>query len=547
MATPTKVSGTKLRGTTYHLNIPIPAPIRHLYGGKAAFEKSTGSSDPKEAARQVMAQRTEFNTQVKDAQRKADQARLKKLLDPADAAAVEALGGAQNLPKTIADLRKWMAFRVLDHAKSRTGPMDRNPEDEEDGEQEEEILPPGVTGEIEIKARLAAYQAFQDTITAEIRKLKGVATTLGEAVPPAPAFIDEGVSGVRELAERMAGDRGYTNQLRDALRYTVRRWIELHGEIPITKWQKAHLSAFADALKGLPISREKRVQDLPIREAIEIATLEGLETAGDKIRQTRVDHMKSLSIFAMNQLGLIEADPFAKFTVIKKKVRHSEQSESDVNPFSPAQVRLILGHCAAKFHEDTLDRWAPVIAAMTAARREEIGQLYLTNVEDRGNGLMITITDAGEDQKVKNKHSHRTIPVPQALMDAGFGDFVARRRTQGGKMLFLEDFTANRSKVKALREVQSNKRGRFTETYGERFNRSVKKPLGLVDEGLVFHSFRHAWTDAARRAKIDPEIRRLIAGRLDGEDATESSYGGADLLQEKLEAMEAVIPFLTRD
>jgi len=546
MVTPSKVAGTKLRGTTYHLNIPIPAPIRHLYGGKVAFEKSTGSSDPKEAERQVREQRTAFDRQVKDSQRKADQARLKLLLDPADASTVDSLGGAQNLPKAIADLRKWMAFRVLDHAKSKPGPMDRDPEDEEE-EGEGEDLPPGVMGEIEIKARLAAYQAFQDTVTAEIRRLKGAATTLGEAVPPTPAFLDEGVAGVRELAERMANDKGYTKQLRDALRYTVRRWIELHGDVPISKWQKSHLNAFADALKGVPITREKRVHDLSTRKAIEIAKAEGLETMGDKIRQTRIDHMKSLATFAMDQLGLIAADPFAKFTIIKQKTRHSNQAESDVKPFSPAQVRLILDHCAAKFHEDTLDRWAPIFAAMTASRREEIGQIYLTDVVPRGNGLAITITDAGPDQKVKNKHSYRTIPVPQPLMDAGFGDFVARRRLQGGKMLFLENFTDNRTKAKTLREVQPNDRGRFTETYGERFNRYVKQPLKLVDDGLVFHSFRHAWTDAARRAKIDPEIRRLIAGRLDGEDLTEARYGGADLLPEKLAAMETVIPFLTAD
>jgi hypothetical protein len=62
---------------------------------------------------------------------------------------------------------------------------------------------------------------------------------------------------------------------------------------------------------------------------------------------------------------------------------------------------------------------------------------------------------------------------------------------------------------------------------------------------------RHSWTDAARRAKIDPEIRRLIAGRLDDVDvksnAVESAYGGADLLQEKLDAMIAVTPYLTKD
>ena len=530
---PAEANYIKLRGLTYHLNIPIPPSIRAKYSGKAAFECTTGTSDAKEAKRQARAQKAIFDSEVREATRRADQARLRKLLDPADAATVESLGGAENLPKAVEDLRKQMAFLIA--GQGATGFLD------------DEDLPPDAMRDIQIKAEMAARQAFQDTITSEIRRLKSTAATLGEVVPPAPKFIDEGVTGIRQLAERMANDKSYTKQFRDSLRYTVRRWVELHGDVPIAKCEKSQLSTFADALKGLPITREKRVQDLSIRKAIETAKAENLDTMGDKIRQTRVDHMKALATFAMDQLGLIKADPFGKYTIIKKKLKHSTKAQDDTKPFSPAQIRLILPHCAAKFHEDTLDRWAPIFAAYTGARREEIGQLYLTDVADWGDALTVSITDEGENQKVKNKHSFRTIPIPPVLMNAGFGDFVGRRRQAGGKMLFMEDFTNNRTKAKALQEIRLNERGRFTETYGERFSRYVRTPLNLTDEGLVFHSFRHSWTDAARRAKLGTEIRRLIAGRLDGEDATESSYGGAELLKEKLEAMIQVTPFLTLD
>ena len=60
-----RVPYTKQRGGRYHLNSPIPASIRPEYGGKVAFEKSTGSSDSEEAKRQVTNQRAYMNTQVK--------------------------------------------------------------------------------------------------------------------------------------------------------------------------------------------------------------------------------------------------------------------------------------------------------------------------------------------------------------------------------------------------------------------------------------------------------------------------------------------------
>jgi hypothetical protein len=414
-----KVKYTKQRGGYYHLNIPIPPAIRREYGGRVAFEQTTGSSDPKEAERRVTAQRAAFDIQVRGAQRRADQARLKSLLDPVDAAAVEALGGPSGLSPAIEGLRGQAALLMAGQ-----GAADF-PEDED--------LPPDAMREIQIKAERAAQKAFADIVMAETRRFKGAAAALGEAVLPAPPFLDEGVTGVRELAERMADDKSYTKQNRDSLRYTVRRWIELHGDMPITRWEKAHLSAFADALKGLPITREKRIQDLPIQKAITAAKAEGLAMMGDKIRQTRVDHMKALVIFATDQIGIIKSDPFGRYVIIRQKKKHSAQAEGSTQPFSPAQIRMILPHCAARFHEDSLDRWAPIISAYTGARREEIGQLYLSNATDWGGVITLKITDEGGDQSVKNSHSFRVVPVPPILMDAGFGRFVVRRRQAGGK------------------------------------------------------------------------------------------------------------------
>ena len=105
-----KVRYTKIRNGYYHLNIPIPVSIRQNYGGKVAFEKATRSTDPREAERQVVSQRAKFDVEVQSAKRKVDQARLKELLDPADAAAVEALGGPHNISKAIEELREQIAF-----------------------------------------------------------------------------------------------------------------------------------------------------------------------------------------------------------------------------------------------------------------------------------------------------------------------------------------------------------------------------------------------------------------------------------------------------
>lgn len=548
------IPGATIRGTTYHFNVPIPAAIREAHGGVMVKRGTMGTSDPREAERQVTSMRAYFDREVKDAQRRADQARLKKLLDPSDAGLVDALGGPSQVVAGVEGLRYQMAYLTA----ALPASAGYSPEFDYDRSGKRIRLPAGadeapantpdtVLQAIHDRAEEAAHRAYMHVVTAEIRKLKGMAVALGETVPAAPAHSDEGVIGLRELADKMAEVRGYTKQHKDSLDYTVRRWIELHGDVPVARFERSHLAAYADALKDLPVNREKRIQDLSIQHAIAAGKAEGLPTMGDKIRQTRIDHMKALTAYAVDQLGILSADPFSRFSIVKAKVKHSAKAEQKTRPYSPAQIRIILPYCAAKFDQDTLDRWAPIISTYTAMRREEIGQLHVSNIVDWRNGLTITITDAGEGQTVKNKHSFRTIPVPPVLLDAGFGEFVARRRQAGGGMLFMEALTHTRTKQIILQEVRPNGRGRHTETYGERFVRYVREPLKLIEPGLTFHSFRHAWTDAARRAGISAEIRRLIAGRLDDEDAVESAYGGADLLAEKLDAMIAVTPFLTKD
>ena len=201
---------------------------------------------------------------------------------------------------------------------------------------------------------------------------------------------------------------------------------------------------------------------------------------------------------------------------------------------------MILDHCNDTFDRQSMDFWLPLIAAYTGARREEIGQLTVDNIRVVGNMRVMDITDLDPDQKIKNKHSLRSIRVPSPVLAAGFVEYVQGRKAAGAKFLFRRSFTDNKSKEKSLIELAPDKRGRLTEIYGRNFPRTVRKPLGLTEPGMVFHSIRHSWTDAARRAKVDPEIRRKIAGRMENEDPVEGGYGTDELLSDKLEALEAI-------
>jgi len=547
-----KVAGTKQRNGIYHFNIPIPTKLQHLYPSKtpekfkSIFDGTMKTTDARTAKDKVEDQRAIFRQELRAVERKEEQDRIAATLDPADAGLLAELGGIQGLLRAIKEQRTVAAFtkagigvefRDDDHVEVEGG-YDTPPTRVSGGGPD--LLPETPGERLQRDLDRAEGGARIDHLTAETRRLKALAGALGEEVPPPPEGIDEGVTGIRELSESFMVAHNYTAQNRESVQNTVRRWVELHGDLPIEKWTRAHLHKFDETLRGLPSSGRRDVRSLSILEAVKKGRAEGLDPIGYKTRKRYSDHLKAMSKYAVARAGLLQSDPFAGYEPVGEKVKHSKAKQSDVIPYTPEQVGMILDHCAKTFDRQTMDYWLPLFAAYTGARREEIGQLTVNDVRLVGNSYVLDITDLDEAQKIKNRHSLRTIPIPSPILSAGFIEYWQARKAAGARYLFQRTYTDNLTKKKSLVEVAPDKRGRFTEVYGRNFPRTVREKLGLTEKGMTFHSMRHSWTDAARRAKIDKETRRLIAGRLDGEDVVEAGYGGDDLLATKLEALEEI-------
>ncbi|MBZ4023385.1 hypothetical protein CKO11_13045 [Rhodobacter sp. TJ_12] len=513
-----KVAGTKIRGGTYHLNISIPPEIRHLHKGRALLTGTLKTADPKVAANEVIRARAQLLEQVEEMARSADvNARLAEL-PPDQRALYDRAGGLEGLLEAFQSTQTARAFLAAGDLSTMT---------------DTEEFPPDP---LEIELAAAEHRAASAALEGIARREAKTLRALGEKVEVPGGDL----SGVAELAEAFIRAKEYTIQNAESVRYTVRRWIEFHGDQPLAKLSRAHLAEFDDAARDLPVAREWLKK--PMRTAVAAAQKGNLDRVSYKVRERLINHLKALSAFALNK-GALTVDPWVGYKIDKPKGKIAEASTQKRKGFPPEQVKAILAYVAATTHADTADHWLPMLSAYSGARREELGQLLVEDVLTGGDIPALRITDEDEVQKVKNEHSLRVIPVPPVCIERGFLDFVARRRQAGGAMLFLEEYTDKRHQ-KTLREMTPDSRGRLTEIYGGRFSRKVLAPLGIKTKGQGFHALRHSWTDAARRAKIDPEIRRLIAGRLDGEDATEARYGSSDLLTEKLEALKQVAKFV---
>lgn len=511
-----KVSGTRIRGGRYFYNIAIPADLRPLYGDKDRLTDAIGTADPRQAADAVTTAKAKLIDQKKDLAARADLSALIDALPQEQRALFDAAGGLEGLRKEYEASKVALKFM------------------------EGDIPPDEATPTLDADIRDAEDAVARKVILDHARQEAKTLNAIGETVKvPGGAF-----DTLEDIAERFAVAKNRTVQNTQSLRYTMRRWREFHGDVKLTDLTREMLWQFDEAAHFLPTSSKKDIRSLPMRRAIALAKRDGLATVSFKARQRLIMDLKAVMAWGIDK-GLIPMpyDPWAGYKMDKPKVGNAAKKKAGRKAFTPDEVWQILDHVQATFDPDTLDYWLPVLGAHTGARREELAQLRIADIENVAGILCMHITDEDEAQKVKNTHSIRTVPVPPAVLALGFAGFVERRRQAGGHFLFLEDYRDKRHRV-TRQEPRPDSRGRLSEEYGRRFARKVLEPLGIKKTGQAFHALRHSWTDACRRAQIDMEVRRAIAGRIDDGDLAEAGYGDDELIPIKLEALKKMEPYI---
>jgi hypothetical protein len=229
-----KVKGTKWRNGVYHYNIPIPAKIQHLYPArktgkfKAVRDGTMKTSDPRTATKMVADEYVVLRRQSKAVDHKTEQDKIAATLDPADARLLAELGGVEGLLRVIKEQRKTAAFVVAGQG------AHYQTEDEIDGgytrqrkalggnhfvTQVENSPPIRVNGgaeelpseshaeRMERTIQQHEAQARLDTLTADTRRMRAILEGLGEAAPTPPPDLNEGMTGVREMATALVEDR----------------------------------------------------------------------------------------------------------------------------------------------------------------------------------------------------------------------------------------------------------------------------------------------------------------------------------------------------
>jgi integrase len=170
-------------------------------------------------------------------------------------------------------------------------------------------------------------------------------------------------------------------------------------------------------------------------------------------------------------------------------------------------------------HEKNPTRyWMFLLLLWTMARREEIGQLTVADVQEEDGIMFLRITDeAALQQNLKNEGSRRRVPIAQDLLSLGFASYVDKIRKAGHVRLFPD--------------LKKGKNG-FSDAPGKWLARVISKTVS-DDPALVAHSLRGGGITKLHGVGVADNVIKYIVGHNDG-GVHEAHYVKRDLIPLRL-------------
>ena len=190
--------------------------------------------------------------------------------------------------------------------------------------------------------------------------------------------------------------------------------------------------------------------------------------------------------------------PTAKQAMVSRADRH-RLSEKANPAFTAAQLREL-------FHPENYKPdlahhfWPPLIALFTGARRREIAQLLIEDIEMVDDIAAISINILGdEDKSLKTRAARRMIPIHPVLLDLGLLEYV-------------EDVKALDLGPELFPAIGANIYGEKGNALGQAWRRHRENHDMAGSRQPTFHSFRPTALQVLKKNGVEFEMRCQLAG-----------------------------------
>jgi integrase len=340
-----------------------------------------------------------------------------------------------------------------------------------------------VDSQIDVTAAIAPLRAEG---LAWLRKIDDIAEAAGLKAAAEPDGLTLDALFERWQRERNPAPRSVTE-----CEFTVRRFRELHGRLPVAEITRQHVRDFRETMLQFPANLSNAEARLPLPEILRrYEGQNGVRRAAAVSARKRLGFLKTLLRLAVDA-GDLQENP-------ADGIRIAEVERQQRLPFSASDLKAIF--CRPPFIMGG-DRgsiyWLTILGLHTGARLGELLQLIRSDIQVSDGIEFITITNEG-GRRLKTESSRRRVPIHSQLKALGFIDWA--RKKNGG--LFAE-------LLPTVADSQLSKEP-------SRDLMRLVRAAGIKDDLKTFHSFRHTFKDTCREVGVEEAIGDAMTGHAGG-------------------------------
>jgi integrase len=232
---------------------------------------------------------------------------------------------------------------------------------------------------------------------------------------------------------------------------------------------------------------------------------------GKRTRNLYASLLQSVFKSAIRRGRFTAASPF--------EAQKLEVDEEHYKPFTTGEINKLFAPAKFIIRPDkhtvhTALPWVTLIGAYTGARLEEIAQLRVADIQEHDGVWFFDIHD-GNGNSLKNKSAPRYVPIHSQLIAAGLLDYVAGLQKDSRLFPALKPRKSKNNKVGAV----------LSDEFRDR-----RLGVGVVRDGVNFHSFRHTITNMFDKLGVsDTDAARVLGHKVDGISYSVYSHDGPGL------------------
>jgi integrase len=267
------------------------------------------------------------------------------------------------------------------------------------------------------------------------------------------------------------------------------------AQTPIQELTKAECRRYKEGLLKFPRALNTEQKAMPTADLLASLPAAGYKTLSVSSINKYLHNLTHFFEWAKRQ-GFYEGENPAHSLIIPKgaKVRGEKRK-----PFTDDELARIFGHPDFKrqLARNPERYWLVLTLLYTGARREEIAQLNLSDIQSEGTILFFNITTDDSGEGLKNEHSKRRVPVHSHLLKLGFQAYLNQMKAAGSNRLFPQ---------------LTKGRNGYGDAVGKWFGRYLTAKLHLTDPAKVVHSFRHTFITRLHSLAIPQTIAEILVG-----------------------------------